>query len=123
GVGIDGNLTVTGTIAADKIIVDEQIDVLLLSPTNRTYPLSVKAKYAKSVINLTHQLTSGTVTGTLQIDGVPVEGLDNLGMSDSEVTSTATSANTIDLGQELKFVLSGSVAADTLAITLETERV
>ena len=141
GVGIAGNLTVTGTVTADVGTFDtsltisgvpvsiaapfsiEVISTMIESPAEKSYTLDQSARYAYTVDELIHVTATGTVIGTLSIDGTEVEGIDNFSMDITEGTDISTSANTVSIGDTLALTLSGIVSAADLAFSLQTTRV
>jgi hypothetical protein len=124
--GMTGATGLTGETGLTGSIPDEQIDILLLrggTALNREYTLSLSAKFPTTVVNMTHRLDAGTLEASLEIDGVSIGGLDNLAVTASEAEDGATGANDITVGSELTLSVTGATAAaDTLAISIKTER-
>jgi hypothetical protein len=105
-------------------IPDEQIDVLLLSPTDRNYILSLSAQFPTSIVSMTHKLVGGSLTATLWIDSIEVGGIEAVSVTTSEVTEGATGANDIAVGQELSITIAGATgSAESLSLSIKTERV
>jgi hypothetical protein len=106
------------------IIGEEQIDLLITSPDIKTYPVRLKAKFPLTIVDMTHRLDAGAVTVDLEIEGVPVGGIEDISVTVAEGTEVATSANDLSLGEELSLSVTGATAGtDNLAISIKMARV
>ena len=79
-----------------------------------SYDLLVQEAIVKTV--------SGSLTYTLKLDDVEVEGLDNQVANTTEATDTSTSAFAYTAGQEVTLAISGSAEAQNLRFSLKTKR-
>ena len=61
---------------------------------------------------------AGTVTLTVQINGVDVTGLTGLSVTTTPQSPTASGANTVNIGDEVTLVLSSSSSAEKLRFQL-----
>ena len=62
------------------------------------------------------------MTATVTIDGVEIEGLDNLAVSTGAGNATATSANSVSAGSRVLLVVSGTSSAADLEFAVKMER-
>ena len=79
--------------------------------------------YPVTVNQATSKLTAGSLTYTISIDSVEIQGLDNQGVTTSRAVDTATSANSYAIGQEFKVAVSGASSATDFRLTIKTTRV
>lgn len=89
---------------------------------NQDYVLEQKASFPFDVTSFTTQLSSGTATVLLAIDGVTITGSSH-GASSVEATRTGMTTNRVLTGQTLKITVSASSLVDTyhLNFTLECQ--
>lgn len=86
----------------------------LLSPVNGTYTLDLTATEGFTINTLYTQLSSGTLTLAVQINGTNVTGLSAVAVTTTLTTSTATAANTVAIGQKVTLVVSSASSPGTL---------
>ena len=85
---------------------------LIETPTAKTYVLVQKARYPFTITEFTGDLSAGTLTAQLTIDGVNVT-TGSLSATTTEASVTPTAANAVAVGQTLALVVtSPSGAAD-----------
>jgi len=97
-----------------KFTYSGQID----TPGNKTYVIELKAPFAFDIVDLTTQFSSGSITAKVTIDDVDVTGLTAISVTTSELTSTATAANSVSAGNTVKLVLSAGSSPVDLYFTL-----
>lgn len=79
------------------------------SPVNDTIPVMEYAPVALTFGSLKAvKLTSGTLTLTFQINGVPITGLTNLAITSTPQNFTATALNTCAVGDLIEMVISAA---------------
>lgn len=100
----------------------DQIDFFIPVPINGTAPLRLNAKYAFTVDNMSIKTTSGTITATLDIDGVSVTSISAVAVTSTEQTATATGANTAAAGTTLSLVLGSNSSAANLSGSIQITR-
>lgn len=92
------------------------------TPTNKTYTLVLKARFAVTVTELTAKMTSGTCSIQLTIDGTNVTG-GSLAVTSAEASSACTAANVVAVGQTLAVVVSSVSSPVDLQIDIGGTRV
>jgi len=78
--------------------------------------------YSGIVEQASVKTVSGSLTYSLNIDSVIVEGIDNQVANTTEAIHKATSANTFSNGNEFKVAISGADNAKNFRITMKTTR-
>lgn len=81
------------------------------------------AKHRFDINNFTAQTEAGSVSGTLQINGVPVTGIDNQVWGTTETTSTATANNNVNSGDKVTLEIDASSNFSRMGWSYEVERV
>lgn len=71
------------------------------TPVAGDITLIQSARWEMTIDSIIHQLTSGTITFSLKIETVSVAGISSITATTSEATSTATAANTLNIGDKL----------------------
>jgi hypothetical protein len=118
------SLTVSGLPVVTSVSgLIESENMFLFQTVTGIVTLIGKAPYAREITDFTVTTLVGTASGTLSIDGTDVEGLNNQIWSVSQITSTATSNNSIPVGGRVLLTLSGESFFDRLEGTLNTRRV
>ncbi len=117
-----GSFTGDLTIGEDLIGLIESPVVVVLSPEDRSYPIEQYAQYAYTIEESRHQTTAGSVIASITINGTVVEGLDNVTVSGAQETATATSANSVNLGDKVVLVVSGCSVSSDLQFGLRLKR-
>jgi hypothetical protein len=94
-----------------------------LSQYGTTQYLCISMPFAGTITSLTRYLTAGSITTTIQINGVAVTGL-SVTANTTVQTATATGAFTFAAGANIRVVFGGTITSgDTdLSLVLEMER-
>ena len=87
--------TVGGTYLGDSQTVAQTLTLIAYAP----YAFTINALKKLGTV-------SGTVTGTLNINGSPVTGCSSLSLTGTPQNATATGANTVSVGDTVTFVTS-----------------
>ena len=91
-----GSMAIGGTYLGDTVT------------TAQTITLIEYAAYAFTINSLRNLGTvSGSVTGSLKINGNPVTGCNALSLTNTPQDATATAANTVNVGDKITFVTTG----------------
>jgi len=117
-----GNFSEDVTIGEDLIGLVESAVVIILAPEDRSYPIEQYAQYAYTIEESRHQTTAGSLTASVTINGTIVEGLDNVTVSGAQESATATSANSVSVGDKVTLVVSGSNSPTDLQLALKMKR-
>jgi len=88
-----------------------------------TLVLSQSALYPYTINSLAGQTGQGTVSGTLKVNSLIVGGINDQTWNTTASTKTATSNNSVVIGDRVSFVMSGTSNGDFAGFTLETRRV
>ena len=110
------------TLGEDLIGLIESPVVVILEPEDRSYPIEQFAQYAYTIDESRHQTTAGSLQVSITINGTNVEGLANVTVSGAQETATATSANSVNVGDKVVLVVSGSVIPTDLQFGLKLKR-
>lgn len=102
--GTPGTVTISGS--------DDQ-SIQILDPDERDYVLDARAYEAYSVNRVNIKATAGTTFASITIQGVEVEGLDNMSVTTTLTEFVATSANSVSSGDEVLLTLSGVATSGT----------
>jgi hypothetical protein len=100
----------------------ETENVHVLDPENRFYLVDYYAQYAYDIKEARFKTGAGSLTASVTIDGVVVEGLDNLSVTTGAGNATATSANSVSAGSRVVIAVSGTVVPEDLEFAVKTER-
>ena len=114
------SLTVSGLPVITSLVESE--NGFFLETVTGTIALIERAPYSRDIINFTGQTTGGSVSGTLSIDGTDVDGITNEVWNTSQVTSTATGANSIPVGGRMLLTLSGESDFSRFGWSYSSER-
>lgn len=87
-------------------------------PQNRTYGFVLSSPYTFDISTLQHQLSSGSLSLKVQVDGVDVTGLTSLSPGVSTAVATATGANSVTAGDPITFVVSSASSPGVLFLQL-----
>lgn len=111
----------------------EHVEVLtghIAAPDAHDYILDEKAAFDYEILDCTHRCESGSATGGFYIQeageggiGVSVTGLDPMSVTTTQTTSTATAANTVSVGDRVRFAIPAQSSSSGLAFTLRIKRV
>lgn len=113
--GVVTNPTTTPTILFTQV---KQGNVFITGPINTTIPLMSSAQYAFTLNGLSNlKVSGGTITATIQINGVNVTGLSNLSVTSTPQSPTASAANTVAIGDRVTLVLTSNSSAADLEFT------
>jgi hypothetical protein len=128
--------TVTGTFTQSLTVSGVPVDIVgsaltgavesalavVLSPADKDYPLEVYAEYPYTIIRSWQQTSAGSLVSSVKINGVVVEGMDNVTISGALESSTATSANSVAAGDRVLLSVSGTSSAADLEFGLRIVR-
>ena len=146
GIAVMGHATITGTAFAsavesptgtfnDSLTISgvpvvhshsgfvEDWDGLFFQTATGTLTLIADAAYARGITKFTGRTETGTVSGTLLIDDVDVEGISAVTWNTSESTKTPTGNNTISAGSRVVLAVSGVSDYTEFEWSYHTERV
>ena len=84
--------------------------------------LMEKSSYARTIVDFTGVTVSGSVSGTVSIDGTEVDGISNQIWNTSQSTKTATGNNLIPIGGRALLTISGASSFERFGWTYATER-
>lgn len=93
------------------------LSALIGTPSDKTYVIVLKARYAFTITEVTAKTASGTCTVQATIDGVNVTG-GSVAATSTEASSTATAANTVAEGATVAVVVSSNAAAADLSVDI-----
>jgi hypothetical protein len=113
-----GDLAVGGDLEG---LIESPLAVIL-SPEDRSYPIEQYAQYEYDIKEARFQTSAGSLVATVTINGTEVEGLDNVTVSGARENATATSANSVSVGDQVTLVVSGTSSAADLEFGLKLER-
>jgi hypothetical protein len=95
----------------------------LLTCSNITIALDAKAAFGYTIDSIRGlDLSAGTITAEVQINGTPVTGLTALSATTTAQDATATAANVVAAGDRVTLVLSSNAAATGMEFTLKSTR-
>lgn len=80
------------------------------------------APFNFQIRDFTAETDTGTVSGTIKIEGTDVEGINNQIWNNVESTSTASSANTVSIGDKVVLAVSGTSNFTGFGWTMSTVR-
>ena len=93
------------------------LQLLVETPSNKTYVLVLKARVAFTITEVTAKTASGTCTVQATIDGVNVTG-GSVSVTSTEASSTATAANSVAVGNTVALVVTSNSAAVDLQVDI-----
>lgn len=117
---IDTSLDVIVAALALKAAKAGQVDFITLfieAPANKDYTLILNSPKAYVVNSITTKASSGTCTVTGKINAVTLGATAN-SASTSEQTRTASTANTVGVGDDLTLTISSNASCTNLQITV-----
>lgn len=100
----------------------EQLDGFIETPSNKTYVLRVKAKYAGTINEVSLKTASGTITAKLQIGGVDVTSCTAISVTSTASTTSCTAANTFASGDTITMITSSNSSAADLQFSVKVTR-
>lgn len=100
----------------------EQIDGHIETVANKAYILSQNAEYAYDIDSFVADLSGGTVTVEIAIDGTAVGSLAAVSVTDSESTTGATAPFSVPAGAKVTLTASSNSSALDLAFSIQTTR-
>ena len=92
------------------------------APTNKTYVVLLKARFAFTITEVTAKTASGTCTVQVTIEGTNVTG-GSVSVTSTEASSTATAANTVAVGNTVAIVVTSNSSAANLQVDIGGTRV
>ena len=98
-------------------------NLFVSAPTDGTLVLTSSARFGYTIASL-HNLktSSGTLTLSIQINGVNVGGLSSLAVTSTPQSPTATSANVVAVGDRVTAVVTGSATPADLEFSANLTR-
>ncbi len=105
------------TMRAD-LLPQSAMTLTIDTPTDREYVIEEYSPCAGTINKLVSDLTSGTCTIAIKINGTDVTSLSAVSATSSQLVSTATGAKTYALGDRITAVVSSSATPVKLAMTL-----
>lgn len=90
--------------------------------TTGTLVLEEAASYAYTINSLTGTTGKGTVSGTLKVNNIVVQGISATTWNTSQSIKTATSNNAVVANDRITFVVSGTSNGEAAGFTLKTTR-
>lgn len=128
-----GPLNILGTIdrawfsvEAVKGVGESRVEgpaAFIETPEAKTYVLDQSAEFPYRIERVIHQMGSGSLDFTIEIDGTPVTGLDGPETSTTtEATSTATASNDVPVGGRVTLVVSSPSSPEDFAFTMRIVR-
>lgn len=107
----------------DPYIPIEQGNFYLKTGQDMTVVLVSSAIYAFTINSLKNlKTTSGTITASIQIDGVSVTGLDALSVTSTPQSPNASALNSVGIGDRVTLVLASNASAVDVEFTMEATR-
>lgn len=91
-------------------------------PDNKDYRLVINVPYGFTISTVTTRSTTGTCTATVKINSTALGGSTN-SVSTSEQTRTHTSANVMEVGDDLVLTISSNSSCENLTITIAGTRI
>lgn len=108
------NLEVAGTAAT------RQGTINIVAPANGTLVLISYAEYPFTIDSFDNlQVASGSITLTVNINGVPVTGMNGVNVTTTPQSLIATGNNTVPVGARLTAVLSSNSSSAGLEGTMK----
>ena len=92
------------------------------TPTAKTYYLDQYAEFAYTINRITIDMSAGTATAKLTIDGVDVTSCTSISASTTEATTTCTGANSVAVGNTVALVITSPSSAADFAFTVKYTR-
>lgn len=102
-------------------IITDYIGVLIETPENGDYTVTLNAPYAMTITETTTQSSSGTCTMTFKINSTPLGGTANA-VSTSEQSQAHSSANSVDAGDNIVITVSSNSNCVRAAVTIKFTR-
>ncbi len=94
--------------------------VFIASPNNGNIVLLSYAQYTFTIVELDNLVvSSGTISATISINGVPVTGIDTLPVTSTPQTATATAANIVNIGDRLTLSLTNNSSSVEFEFTMK----
>lgn len=113
-----GTITITGTANPSGHI--SQGNFSMNTPADGTFILVSSARYSFTINQLFNLVVSaGTPTISIKINGTSVTGLNTLGVTTTPQNPTATALNTVNVGDRVTIVVTGSAGASNLEFTMK----
>jgi hypothetical protein len=93
-----------------------------LAPANGTYVLDLTATEGYTINTLYAQLSAGSCTLAVQINGTNVTGLSAVAATTTLSTTNASAANTVTAGQKVTLVISSATGVTSATLDLKLTR-
>jgi len=120
-----GDKTFSGVVVAQNVKSDANVlslDGMIETPSNKTYTLFQKAKFAFTINNISMATSSGTITVALKINGTNVTSCSSISVTSSNSDTTCTAANSVSTGDQVTLVTTSNSSAADLAFSLKYSR-
>ena len=122
--------TELGYVSGVTSAIQTQMDALKVgshrghieTPTAKTYYLDQYAEFAYTINRITIDMSAGTATAKLTIDGVDVTSCTSISASTTEATTTCTGANSVAVGNTVALVITSPSSAADFAFTVKYTR-
>lgn len=108
--------------AFDTLTVTDSRSGVIEYPSAKNYVVWIKVPFDLTVVSMTTKSSRGTCRLTAKINSTAITGLAN-SVSTSEVTNTATAANTASAGDDIVLTVSSLSGAQDVSFTINFERV
>lgn len=95
---------------------------IIVAAANQDYLIGINMPYAGTIKTLTTKCTTGTCTMTAKINSTAVTSISNA-VSTSEVTSTATAANTFAAGDDITLTIASNSSCQNISFNLVITKV
>lgn len=118
GIPVHSNITTTQLNASLVEVFTGHIE----AGSDKIYTLDEYAAYGYTINTLITKMVSGTCTISIKINGTNVTSISAHSATSSQVTSTASGANTVAAGDRVTMVLASSSSPVDLAFTLKVTR-
>jgi hypothetical protein len=118
----NGLYTIEGGLLVEGYGLQERLRDFIDTPAAKTYVIEQEAPYDYVINTLAYQMSAGTATIEVQIDGVAVTGLSALGATTGAQTATASALNHVPEGSRVTLVVSSPSGAANLAYAVSIER-
>lgn len=102
--------------------ITDSFRMYISGPNSVTITLDQKAPYDYTIDELTAIVSTGSLNLTVQINGVPVTGINNVAINTIESTNAASSGNDVLEGDTITLIISNVSMASNLALNLDYTR-
>jgi hypothetical protein len=107
------------TTAVQAVPLTHGISGYIESPTNKTYPIVAKAARAFTIVSFSRKTSTGSITCSIQINGVAVTSLVAVSATTTLTEGTAGGLSAVAAGNRVTLVTSANASAADLEWTLK----